>query len=84
MRSPTKTKFANTKTKSRKKKVDKKLEAIVNCDHCRDPLGRMCVRNANSAICAEGVGIATKVINGKQMFFCSLSCRDLFESGAIT
>jgi hypothetical protein len=78
MRSPSRTKFANTK--QRKKKLEQTAEVVAKCDNCGIKLKRTCQRTANSAICAEGVGISTKVIDGAQRFFCSINCRKVYES----
>ena len=75
MRSPTKTNFANIKSRGRKKKIDKESEIVTQCDQCGKSLGRTCERTVNSAICAEGVGIVTrKYFSGNIKFFCSHIC----------
>ena len=75
MRGPVKTNFANVKSKSRKKKAEKKPEIVTCCDQCKIPLKRTCCRTTNSAICAEGVGIITKkYFGGGIKFFCSEIC----------
>jgi hypothetical protein len=58
----------------RRKKKQKSPETVDTCDHCGKPLGRTCARTDGSAISAGGEGIIAGKIQGKWMFFCSMSC----------
>lgn len=61
----------------KKKRAKPPTEIVTQCDYCKTPLHRSCVRTDGSAVCAAGVGIVVRRrFSGRIDFYCSLKCEN--------